>query len=48
MTEIRSVDVHDEAALHEWWATGHAASAAAYDVYPAWEHSLASVSASSR
>jgi GNAT superfamily N-acetyltransferase len=38
--EIRTVDVHDEAALHEWWATGRgAASDRVYDVYPAWEHS---------
>ena len=38
--EIRAIDVHDEAQLHEWWATGRdAASDRAYDVYPAWEHS---------
>ena len=38
--EIRTVDVHDEAQLHEWWATGRVAAAdRAYDVYPAWEHS---------
>ena len=40
MPEIREVDVDDEAALHEWWATGREAAAdRAYDVYPAWEHS---------
>ena len=38
--DIRAVDVHDEAALHEWWATGkEAASDRPYDFYPAWEHS---------
>ena len=38
--EIRTVDVHHQAQLREWWATGHLAAAdRAYDVYPAWEHS---------
>ena len=38
--DIREIDVHDEAVLHEWWATGRDGQAdRAYDVYPAWEHS---------
>ena len=38
--EVRAVDVRDETALREWWATGRDAAAdRAYDVYPAWEHS---------
>jgi GNAT superfamily N-acetyltransferase len=38
--DIRAIDVHDEAQLHAWWATGKAAACdRAYDVYPVWEHS---------
>jgi len=37
--EIRAVDVHDEAALHAWWAAGRAAAAdRPRDFHPAWEH----------
>ncbi len=46
MLEIRTIDVHDEAQLHEWWATGRESVVAdrAYDVYPAWEHSRTALS----
>ena len=42
--DIRAVDVHDEAALHAWWAAGmEAAADRPYDFYPAWEHSHSSL-----
>jgi GNAT superfamily N-acetyltransferase len=38
--DVRTIDIHDEALLHQWWATGYASALSdrAYDVYPAWEH----------
>lgn len=42
--EITEVDVHDEAALRQWWEVGRAASAErSHDAWPAWEVSRRSL-----
>lgn len=36
---IHEIDVHDEAALHQWWRTGREAADRPVDTWPAWERS---------